>query len=45
MFRFSYELQGLTIHFAIKDKSIFLKKLDELARLFFLGKITNVKFY
>ena len=45
MFRFSYELNGLRINFVMTDKTVFLEKLDELARLVFLGKITNVKFY
>ena len=45
MYRFSYKLKGMTIHFAIKDKSILLKKLDELASLAFRGKIHNIIFF
>ena len=45
MFRFSYEVNGIKIRVAIKDRETFLIKLDELCRLVMVGKVTNVKFY
>jgi hypothetical protein len=45
MFRFSYEINGLKIRVAIKDRKTFLIRLDELCRLVTVGKATNVTFY
>ena len=45
MFRFSYEINGLKIMVAIKDRETFLIRLDELSRLVMAGKATNVTFY
>ena len=47
MFILSYKYKNKSIRFGIKDKDreVFLRKLEKIRNLVFVGYIKNVKFY